>query len=448
MLADFIARFTAAYIVDKAGASQQVDFRDHLGDSLLTGETTPVMVAPTITTQPSITGGTTTGSVLTLNEGAASGTSAPTGAIQWLRRTTAISGATGATYTLVSGDVGQAISARVTWTNSAGSVQATSNAITGQAPAATPAPAATTAPSINPASATVGDSVTLTLGIWSNASSVSGVLMQGGVDRTSEIVDQVWSPGVSGAYTWTVTATGPGGTTTHPAINGTVGATAPAGPDAANYLLYADNDTPQTVVTEADTAISPNGTRVTAVQSEGTLGIPLAQSATNTNVVMDHATGWDFQVGKYLTSGAVNIPIEDGLIALAEFTVEGTGGTQRILDLIGLGALRIATATMQSYVPSATNGGAGNLNYAAGTAVVGTKYLLALELDRVNQRVRYRDAVTGEIKSVAASLADTLAVTEIQVGGSSSAIIHKIGLRRRTSATTLEESIADFLAGA
>lgn len=99
------------------------------------GSPAPAAVAPTVTTQPSITGGTTTGSVLTLNEGAASGTPAPTGAIQWLRGTTAISGATGATYTLVSGDVGQAISARVTWTNSAGSVSATSNAITGQAPA-------------------------------------------------------------------------------------------------------------------------------------------------------------------------------------------------------------------------------------------------------------------------------------------------------------------------
>lgn len=98
----------------------------------------PGNVAPTITTQPSITGNATTGSVLTLNEGAASGTPAPTGAIQWLRGTTAISGATGATYTLVAADEGRAISARVTWTNSAGSVERTSNAITGQAAAATP----------------------------------------------------------------------------------------------------------------------------------------------------------------------------------------------------------------------------------------------------------------------------------------------------------------------
>lgn len=105
--------------------------------ALESGATTPppTSTAPAVTTQPSITGGTTVGNVLTLDEGAASGTPAPTRAIQWLRGTTAISGATGPTYTLVSGDVGQAISARVTWTNSAGSVQATSNAITGQAPA-------------------------------------------------------------------------------------------------------------------------------------------------------------------------------------------------------------------------------------------------------------------------------------------------------------------------
>lgn len=101
---------------------------------------TPTIIYPTITTQPTITGNNTIGSILTLNEGAASGTPAPTGTIQWLRGTTAISGATGATYILVSEDDGQDISARVIWTNTTdgtGSVSATSNAITVQAPAAT-----------------------------------------------------------------------------------------------------------------------------------------------------------------------------------------------------------------------------------------------------------------------------------------------------------------------
>ena len=48
--------------------------------------------APAITTQPSISGNATTGSVLTLNRGAATGTPTPTATYQWLRGTTALPG--------------------------------------------------------------------------------------------------------------------------------------------------------------------------------------------------------------------------------------------------------------------------------------------------------------------------------------------------------------------
>lgn len=68
-----------------------------------------------------------------------------------------------------------------------------------------------TPPTATPETVTVGDNTTLTLGTYSNATSVVGVLMQGGIDRTGEIVDGVWSPGVEGAATWTVTASGAGG---------------------------------------------------------------------------------------------------------------------------------------------------------------------------------------------------------------------------------------------
>lgn len=62
----------------------------------------------------------------------------------------------------------------------------------------TVAPVITQQPSITPASSTVGDNVTFTLGTWQGADTVVGVLMQGGVNRTSEITDGVWSPGVAG----------------------------------------------------------------------------------------------------------------------------------------------------------------------------------------------------------------------------------------------------------
>lgn len=84
----------------------------------------PVDPAPTtkplVVTPPSITGNTTTGSLLTLSVGTASGNPSPTASIQWLRAGSAISGSTGNTYTLVAADEGKVITARVTWTNSVG----------------------------------------------------------------------------------------------------------------------------------------------------------------------------------------------------------------------------------------------------------------------------------------------------------------------------------------
>lgn len=143
-------------------------------------------VAPAVTTLPSIAGNATTGSVMTLNVGAASGTPAPTPAIQWLRGTTAISGATGATYTSAAADEGQNVSARVTWTNSAGSVLATSNAITVQAPVPVTLPQVSSLVGF-------GDSITLGYGIatdadkWLNRVSAeinSGTLVNSGISGT------------------------------------------------------------------------------------------------------------------------------------------------------------------------------------------------------------------------------------------------------------------------
>ena len=88
-----------------------------------------------------------------------------------------------------------------------------------------PAPSATTAPSATPTAATVGQPVTLSLGTWANGTP-TGVLMQGSTNRTSEISGGSWTPTVAGAWTWTVSATGPGGTTSAAAISGTATAAA------------------------------------------------------------------------------------------------------------------------------------------------------------------------------------------------------------------------------
>ena len=85
------------------------------------GSTSPVnTVAPTVTGTPTV------GQTLTANPGTWTGTPSPAYTYVWNRGGTAISGATGATYALVTADLAALISATVTATNSVGTASATS----------------------------------------------------------------------------------------------------------------------------------------------------------------------------------------------------------------------------------------------------------------------------------------------------------------------------------
>lgn len=81
---------------------------------------------PTNTVAPAITGTTVVGQTLTASNGTWTGTATITYARQWKRDGVAISGATGATYVLVAGDVGKTITVTVTATNGVGAVSVTS----------------------------------------------------------------------------------------------------------------------------------------------------------------------------------------------------------------------------------------------------------------------------------------------------------------------------------
>lgn len=85
---------------------------------------TPEGGAPANTLLPSIAGIAQEGQVLTVREGTWSGS--PVFTYQWKLDGVNISGATGNTYTVVTGDVGKAITVAVTGTNSSGSATATS----------------------------------------------------------------------------------------------------------------------------------------------------------------------------------------------------------------------------------------------------------------------------------------------------------------------------------
>lgn len=84
---------------------------------------------PTITGAPSLTGGVTVGVAKSYAAAPMAGTPTPTLSQQWMLDGTDISGATGATYTPVAGDVGKVLSVRQIASNANGSTPATSNGI-------------------------------------------------------------------------------------------------------------------------------------------------------------------------------------------------------------------------------------------------------------------------------------------------------------------------------
>jgi len=122
---------------------------------------------PINTAAPVITGTTKVGQTLTIPNGTWSN-SPSSFARQWLRDGVAISGATGSTYVLVSGDAAKMISCRVTATNADGSGSVTATAV-GPIVASNP-PVNTVEPVIS-GTVAVGSTLTIPNGTWSNSPS-------------------------------------------------------------------------------------------------------------------------------------------------------------------------------------------------------------------------------------------------------------------------------------
>lgn len=156
------------------------------GSGSALSEATPLVTddsgAPKNTGQPALSGTPTVGQRLTGTAGTWTGTQPITFAYQWVRcgsdggapdgsNCNSITGATGASYVLVSADVGWRIRLRVTGTNTAGSSTFASNA-TAVVKASETKPVNTQAPSVS-GSMVEGSTVTVNRGSWSGGGTVT-----------------------------------------------------------------------------------------------------------------------------------------------------------------------------------------------------------------------------------------------------------------------------------
>ena len=426
------------------------------------GQSPPAQnTAPTTTTQPSITGGATVGSVLTLAEGAASGTPAPTSAIQWLRGSTAISGATGTTYTLVSGDVGQSISARVTWTNSAGSVSATSNAIAAQATAPTAtAPAKVTvlayaAPELTWAAPADGGSAITRYEVQIAA---AGAAWGGTIAATSTTTALDVSARPSGnwqARVRAVNAVG-NGPWSDPA---TFSIAAAPTFDASKYLaVWRAGDGGVTEAAITGTEVSPTGQKVTALAVPGTGGMTLVEVGTGSvNVVVkDTASGAlqfgrDGSTGRYLTLTGLDIPVSGGAAVIVDVE-QGAAltGTRQAVQFGGMTARTASAAAQINYAAGITGTAAAK---AAGTVTAGSRTLLYGEFDADADTVTFRKIDTGELVTEVATIGTVANATALTLGqGFLGGKTHRFGVVAWASgqarSRTRAEMLADFQQGA
>ena len=192
--------------------------------------------APSDTTAPTISGEAVVGSTLTADPGSWTDPSA-TFSYAWQRcdasgACTTIDGASTATYTPTSDDLGDTISVSVTATNAGGQNTATSAATAPIGPATSSAPSDTTAPTIS-GEAVVGSTLTADPGSWTDPSATFSYAWQRcdatgactTIDGASTATYTLTSDDLGDTISVSVTATNAGGQNT-----ATSAATAPIGP--------------------------------------------------------------------------------------------------------------------------------------------------------------------------------------------------------------------------
>lgn len=300
-----------------------------------------------------------------------------------------------------------------------------------------PAPVLVASPSAAPIQAAVGEPVRLGLGTWEYSTSRAGVLMQGGINRASEITGSVWTPTTAGDFTWTVTATGPAGVTVADPVNGSVVASL-----RNNSYVYLDGNMPPESV----------GSPITSAVMAGTGGLTFTALGTGAEVTKEDDAVRN-NLGKYLGISSSPVPSIDGFTMAADFTVNSLSGNQFVLQFMNdntvIGQIRLGASLLQLVWGGVI---AGTPNPATlGTAIVGGRYVVAVEFDSVSGQVRFWNPFTEVIETAAITFSGPIVANRIRIGQSANTSTHTTSITLRATGSawpiTLEDTLTNLGVG-
>ncbi len=211
-----------------------------------------------------------------------------------------------------------------------------------------------------------------------------------------------------------------------------------SGPDYSRALVYFDANTPFTG-TASD---------VTAITSRGSAGLSLAK--TGAAAIQRTAAGFVFADTGYVS--ATGIPAgaaTDGMFVVVEFTQTAIGSNwARLSDGTGSRIRMQVSSANQAVIGTGVDDT--NVNIALGTATLGTRYIVAFEMDDVLDQVTGYDVSGALVGPIAHTGLTDPVNTRIDIGQFVNGTIHRWCIVGRPEGgawpLTMAEVFADFQA--
>ncbi|RCW84070.1 hypothetical protein [Paracoccus lutimaris] len=401
--------------------------------------------APAIVTQPTIVpAGAAIGDTVTLDLGAAQGRPVPDANWDITRDGLSIKGSVDPEAMTLSLAGPGTYRLSVDWSNRAGSAAAVAATLTAaeEQPGDT-APSITRQPAILPATAVIGDSITLDLGAAAGqpTPAPSWDFTRDGVSIRSSLDQGALTMELSGAgvYVLTVSWANSAGSVTAQSATLTVQAP-PTGP-AVNY------DTQTLAYFDAATSFTGSATDVTAVTARGTGGYVFHKEGSGA-AIQRSASGFVFGNGCYLQSQTLTgQPMTDGLFAVVDCTLTSYGTTVgQILEGAG-GHVKLRDNAGRLQVVGQDDSAVGII---LGSVFYGSRVIVAGLLDDVLNLVGGINVAGGDVSAAHAGITDP-DLTRVLTGRYVNGTIHRLAIVGRAEGqawpVTMREVYEDFQQG-